>query len=887
MIRRNFLEILAVFLIAARSSLAAAIPIDYSAIEKLLKGRKLFLVPFSHTDWAWSNSRSWMVDRHAKVLEEALDLLKSTPGFRFYIETWNEQMETFLARRPDRISEMQQALNTGQIAVCGATTNQHPGWMEAESLVRDLIIGRRLFHEFASEVNLDVMVKPDVTPGSSQMPQILKKAGYRYFGIDRPDDGLTQNGFPRHFVWKGLDGSEIIVARDGGCGFIASDSLMNNFTDKWPSAVEQLYKGEIAKHIDKNTRLPIWLPVGCDDARPLRHWQAEESNEKFEESLMPFSKFIEEWNKRESSTLQFATPQDVFREIDKQRSDLPVHQGIMEPTMWTYWYGLNGNEGLRLWRTKTDHALVSGELFWSCVASTSGDKFPEKDFANMWRDLLRAYSHAQMWLFTTDYEAALNIVKRTLANAVSLKNEALSKLVSRMRIDEKRQSVVLFNELPWERTEVVNVWAQMQHPEATNIKVSDGQGQKIPFQVVDVLWYNSAPGSKTKHIRELNLLIKATIPSLGYTTIYFEPAPGTIQIPESRNGSGTIDTDTATLTISDRGVESVLHKKSGKIFKEVGNIIFNEIEEDGPYNYGTVTKTFPISNGKVEKFQEGALCCSFSISGSLGQHRVMYEGLYYPHNSRLSFQTTIHNEGGNGHFMTITDLPGSGRLNSDIHFGVEERDVTKIVYKGVERRRKDVFWGSHWTNWSDGLSGITLVATTGEKGFQYFPEQNRLGHFLLMSITPVTETVRRFVTKAREGIGKHIFDYQFLFHEGGVQEANVVRQGLEARHPIVTVNPNWMRPQSERNLAVDSSFLKISPANVQLSAFYKEGGKQIVRVYESSGNEGRATIDLPFIVGQAHEVDFNSAPIQRMIEKNGKTIVFDIRPWEIVTVEVS
>ena len=200
MIRRNFLEILAVSLIAARSSLAAAIPIDYSAIEKLLKGRKLFLVPFSHTDWAWNNSRSWMVDRHAKVLEEALDLLKSTPGFRFYIETWNEQMETFLARRPDSISEMQQALNTGQIAVCGATTNQHPGWMEAESLVRDLIIGRRLFHEFASEVNLDVMVKPDVTPGSSQMPQILKKAGYRYFGINRPDDGLTQNGFPRQFM---------------------------------------------------------------------------------------------------------------------------------------------------------------------------------------------------------------------------------------------------------------------------------------------------------------------------------------------------------------------------------------------------------------------------------------------------------------------------------------------------------------------------------------------------------------------------------------------------------------------------------------------------------------------------------------------------------------
>ena len=884
--RRNFLEVLGVSLIATRSALAAVIPVDYSSIRKLLKGRKLFLVPFSHTDWAWSNSRAWMIDRHAKVLEEALDLLKSAPGFRFYIETWNEQMETFLARRPDRIGEMQHALNNNQIAVCGATTNQHPGWMEMESLIRDLIIGRRLFHEFAPDANLDVMVKPDVTPGSSQMPQILKKAGYKYFGIDRPDDGLTQNGFPRQFVWKGLDDSEIIVARDGGCGFIANDSLMDNFTDRWPAAVEQLYKGEIVRHMDKNIRRPIWLPIGCDDARPLRHWHAEEKNGKFEESLMPFPEFIKEWNKRESSTIQFATPQDVFREIEKQRSDLPVHQGIMEPTMWTYWYGLNGNEGLRLWRTKTDHELVSGEIFWSCVASTSDDKFPEKDFANMWRDLLRTYSHAQMWLFTADYDAALNVVKTTLANAAALKKQALNKLVGRMRIEEERQSVALFNELPWERTEVVEVWAQMQHPEATNIQVSDGQGHTIPFQVIDVLWYNPTPGSDIKTIRELKLLIKATIPSLGYATFYFDPAPGKIQIPASRTGSGTIDTDTATITLSNNGVESVLHKKSGKTFKKVGNIIFNEIKENGPYNYGAVIKTLTISNGKVENIQEGALCSCFRISGNLGEHRVIYEGRYYPHNSQLSFQTTIHNEGGNGYFMTITDLPGFGSLHSDIHFGVEERDVKKVVYAGVERRRKDVFWGSHWTNWSDGLSGITLVATTGEKGYQYFSEQNRLGHFLLMSIAPVTETVRRFVTKTREGLGKHLFDYQFLLHEGDVEKANVVRKGLEARHPIITVNPNWMLPKSERNLPVHLSFLNIAQSNIQLSALYEESGKRIVRLYESAGKETRASIDFPYAVVHVLEVDFNGVAYQRVIDKIGNRIEFNIMPWEIITFEV-
>ncbi len=47
--------------------------------EKMLKGKKLFLFPFHIQTGHESNSRAWMVDRHAKVLEEALDLLNTTP----------------------------------------------------------------------------------------------------------------------------------------------------------------------------------------------------------------------------------------------------------------------------------------------------------------------------------------------------------------------------------------------------------------------------------------------------------------------------------------------------------------------------------------------------------------------------------------------------------------------------------------------------------------------------------------------------------------------------------------------------------------------------------------------------------------------------------------
>src|SRR5262249_53753338 len=113
----------------------------YERIRSLLTDRKLFIVPFSHVDWAWVNSRAWMVHRHAIVLAEALDILKTTPDFPFYIEQWNEQMEPFLDRRPERATEMRQALQTGKVEACGGVCNQHPGWMESESLVRDMVLG--------------------------------------------------------------------------------------------------------------------------------------------------------------------------------------------------------------------------------------------------------------------------------------------------------------------------------------------------------------------------------------------------------------------------------------------------------------------------------------------------------------------------------------------------------------------------------------------------------------------------------------------------------------------------------------------------------------------------------------------------------------------------
>ena len=891
--RREFLYLVGLlqaagFSVSAISALPGALVapqderIDYEAIRRLLRGRQLFVIPFSHVDWAWVNTRAWMIRRHATALAEVLDILKTTPDFRFFIENWNEQTEAFLQQKPERIGELRRAINDGSVAVCGGVANQHPGWFEQESLIRNMVMGRKLFRRLAPEVNLDVMGHLDVTPGPSQMPQLLRKAGYRYYRMHRPDEGLDGQGVPVNFVWQGLDGTEILASRGFCCGFMTEESLPGDFADHWEEAVVGFYHGEIASRIQqpKGGSL-VWLPFGCDDSRPLRLWHSIKKNGRWVEPLLPLPDFVSRWRQKESIPLSFATPVEYFHELEKQRASLPRYEGIVDATMWTYWYGLNGNEALRVWRSRTDQALVTAEAV-CCLAHGLSDHYPEGEFERLWRRLLGVYSHAQNWLFTEDYAEKRKQVESTLYSAEGLRDRATNEITSRIALDEDRASIVLFNDLPWERTETVEIRPEFQVEHVPNIEVRDSDGTRIPFQVLDVNWWRHAESPTV--FRDTRMLVRASVPALGYTTLYVDPIPGNLSVPESESSGSRLETASATIQLSKRGIDFIEDKETGARFTGPGNVIYNEIEDTGPYHYGPVRKTFRLENAKIVQLISGRLRSTLVLEGNLGLHGLRIVGHYYPDSRRLAFETEIESRGGSGHFMTTVGLPAPGTLAADVHFGVEDRNLAAVAYQGQERRRENVFYGAHWTHYNHKRFGLTLLATTGEKGFQFFPDANVLGHFLLMTIPPAAaDNWERFVTPAREGKGTHQFDYQILLHSGNWKRSHAVRRALEARTPIRAVHPNRRKVPSRRRLPEQRSFLALEPETVQISALYRAQERYMLRVYESAGANTRVSVELPFAVSSAWEVDFNGNPLPKRVEVARDKVSFQIKPWEVVT----
>jgi alpha-mannosidase len=853
------------------------------AIQRILTGRQLFIVPFSHGDWTWTYTREWTMQRDALIFSEVLDTLKKVPEYRFYIETWNEQLEPFMELHPERVPELARAIQKGKIEVCGAVCNQHPGWMESESQIRNLVIGRRLFSKLAPGLNLQVMTHNDVTPGCSQMPQILSKAGYRYYRMDRPDEALTAEGVPRDFVWVGLDGSEILASRGSACGFMNARAVPNDFAADWGKAVEAFYRQEIAPRLipEAGSKVAVWMPFGCDDSRPMRSWLPEErvQSRRGGEPILPLPQFIQEWNRREPAPMRFATPLDVFRELDKEKSRLPRFRGILDPTMWTYWYGLNGNEGLRLWRTLADQSLVSAESWCACNASEGGS-YPEKEFESLWHELLRAYSHAQMWLFSADYATQLERVKTTLSLSDSHRAGATQKIAGRIKTKEDRIPVVLFNDLPWERTEAVMVWAEFPDRHPGNVIALDAHGNTVPFQPIAANWYDV--GGSRQNLKEAQLLVLARVPPMGYTTLYFEPALGRIAVPEPFVGD-ILDTEFATVGLSGAGVEFILDKARKTRYLHPGNIIFNEIRDTGEYHYGPVIRTLQWEQAKVTALVYGPLCSSFRLEGPLGEHYVRIKGHLYPHTEKIVFESEINSAGGDGHFMTTLGLPGRGKFFTDVHFGVERRDVSKIPYVGGEKLQKNVFYGEHWVDWSDGEKGVALLGTTGEKGYQVFPETNQLGHFLLMTLPPATNW-ERFVTSARRGLGLQHFSYTLLLHTGDWRQGNVVRRALEARHPILPVFPNHPELPEGRQAPQEKSFLELKSSTVQISAFYRSGDRYFVRLYESVGQKEEVTLKFISSISSAEEVDFNGERLSKPVLISNNTLRFAMKPWEITTI---
>ena len=83
-------------------------------LERLEQLDEILIVPYSHTDFAWTNTRDWHKTRYIAGFCKALDIMKTNPQFTFGLDNVVHSLKVLERGCPERMDEIRQRIKAGK-----------------------------------------------------------------------------------------------------------------------------------------------------------------------------------------------------------------------------------------------------------------------------------------------------------------------------------------------------------------------------------------------------------------------------------------------------------------------------------------------------------------------------------------------------------------------------------------------------------------------------------------------------------------------------------------------------------------------------------------------------------------------------------------------------
>jgi alpha-mannosidase len=149
--------------------------------------------------------------KNARTYSNALRLMDDHPDFRFSHS--QPQLYAYTERDyPDIFARIRERVAEGRWEVMGGM------WVEPdlnipgpESLVRQLVLGRRYFRDRFGEVETPVLWLPDTFGFPCTVPQLMKHAGLKWFLTNKLNWNQTNRIPASTHWWVGLDGTRVLA----------------------------------------------------------------------------------------------------------------------------------------------------------------------------------------------------------------------------------------------------------------------------------------------------------------------------------------------------------------------------------------------------------------------------------------------------------------------------------------------------------------------------------------------------------------------------------------------------------------------------------------------------------------------------------------------------
>ena len=896
---------------------------DQQLLDVARSNYDCYLVPHTHWDKEWGFSFEQHRVRLVKLIDNTIEILENDPEYRcFTLDGQSSLIADYLEVRPEMRERVKALAASGRLLIGPAYSQIDMLVSSGEEIIRNMLVGIRTARD-AGGVSMFAH-SADNFGYCAQTPQIYFGLGFDGASFYRgPDD--SQEYSKNLFKWQGLDGNSSVnvVNLTGPSGYLL-------FT--WPFDVPELPEALLLRTLPyiapKAVTDKILLPGGSDALEPGAD----------------LPKVIERLgNTFPNMKFRISSFKEFHDHVMAQNPDLPSHQGMMR-TAHACFGSISARLNMKRHNAEAYTTLENfAEPFSALSWLVTGRRYPATSIDQSWKYLFENLTHDDMAGYAIDPVHKINWTRYFEANrlAETLAIRGMKTLIEQIDTPDKgdvlNHPVVVFNSLPWKRSDVVETMFSVT---ARGRSVDPfKEGKYSSFDVVDMEGNKCAAeifqcGSDNYRIR----FLAKDVPAFGYKTYKFVANKKEIPKFEEKTNARILQNKLVKLTFYNDGRFDLLDKTTsvtypkqhyfqnqqmprstalsctftGDTTSTMGQIADITLVQDSPLSKTVRVEwnnwQVPVAPGSPEM-----------VNLPVKSYITLTAGL-----KRVDIYTEIENN--STYHMVSANFPTLAKVDSfqtGVQFGAQTAPVFDSENPPTGPWGHQIYPHLDWCDVSDGQTGLAIL-DRGTPVVSVFPkkEQNiRTGSIIQLPIfrscASKSEDIRpsipynRFSSETHgteaQLIGTQRIHYSLFPHIGDWQEAKIYQKGQEAATRLwpemlhINDYSKWqIGPYGfqssveypEPSLPSEFSFLEVKTDGILLSALKKaESGEAIIaRFFNTTGEQKIAKIDFfekadKVIAVDLLEENADDLPfLDWKITDTSRTFVkLTMRPFQIVT----
>ncbi|MCC6550269.1 MAG: hypothetical protein IT279_09395 [Ignavibacteriaceae bacterium] len=899
-----------------------------------MKTYKAHYIAGTHWDREWYRAFQefrWLL---VEVINDLLDIMEQKPQFKhFHLDGQTCLLKDYLEIMPQNKERLRKMITEGRILIGPWFTMPDLFCVGEESLVRNLLLGTKISHEWGAEP-MPVAYTCDMFGHPAQAPQIYKGFGLENCVVGR---GTVESTTPAFFDWVAPDGSAIFTFKlqdNMGYGAFVTPRIILEGKDIYDPELRaraaEGFSKYIQHEIDRGSNEAICLMDALDHRPPARN--ADEYLALIEQTMKNV--------KTENSTLPlfFEHAKKGVNELHQRHGELREPTEFRNPYNWLIPNCTSSRMKIKVTNDRLENLLLRYADPLAGITALLGD-LSVYPFLNLaWEQVLLNHAHDSICGSSIDqvhrdmmyrYEQAELIGQQAVSRTFGKLSENFRDLSS----TDDEFTLTCYNPLPFENTRVVKLDLDfpLNYPtktsdgfypqeEINSFSVEDQDGRKVPYQIVGVTTRYS---ERTRFARtttdfgdgegdRYTIAIEQTMPGMGFCSLLVKPSKQPQRYMGSiRRSALGAENEHLYIQIDGDGTFSLTDKENGEIYH--GLHVFEDLSETGHgwFHMGSVNEEKVLSAGSVERISvvnDGPLLVTFRVQYKLNiparyDHKRMSRSIeekYLSVTSDISLskgarsvdiKTTINNPA-EDHALNLLFPTGAQRAQS--YFAHTPFDLTE---RTIHLDRKTENWNeveltekpfSHLFFVKDNKKGLAFISGGGlhEGGVRDDAERTMT---VVMLRSYRWQPADSAVSEGLEP-GSITFTYSIMpvNHKAGVAALFEKMQELQAQ-PIRRQTGRFMSgfPPMVGKENPGAGFMSLVHKKLVVSSFKRsEDGKGIsIRLWNPMREEIHDELVFSRTVKSCHLTDMKENSIEPVLaEKN--TVRLQAGGKKIITIKV-